>query len=150
LKTIRLLWVGKTRQPYLNDGIRRYIRLASPWLAIKTVEIRQARNAGDPERAMALEGERILRETDEFVLLDSGGRVMDSRAFAGFLGGTLEDGPGDWVIGGTYGVSREVRQRARARISLSRLTFTHEMVRLVALEQIYRALTIIHGKKYHY
>jgi len=148
---MRVFWVGKTREPFIREGLDRYRRLISPWLNIETIDIRQERSGGAGPSVVAVrEGERILQQTDRFVLLDAAGEDMTSETFARRIRDYRESGPFDWVIGGAYGVSPDVRAAAVVRLSLSRMTFTHEMVRLILLEQIYRALTIIHGKKYHY
>ena len=97
------------------------------------------------------EGARILERTRTYILLDESGEEMTSREFAGFLQEMIEGRvPRDLVVGGPFGVSEAVRKGAVKRVALSRLTFTHQMVRLVLMEQIFRAFTILKGRPYHY
>ena len=87
----------------------------------------------------------------ENILLDEAGEEMTSREFAGFLREMVEGRvPQDIVIGGAFGVSEAVRNAAGRRLALSRLTFTHQMVRVVLVEQLFRAFTILQGRPYHY
>jgi len=100
------------------------------------------------EQALKAEGERILKQAGaNFVLLDEKGIMMGSEEFARWL----EKAP-EWrfVLGGPYGVSPEVKKLARARLSLSKMTLPHELVRVMFLEQLFRALTILKGKGYHH
>lgn len=96
---------------------------------------------------MAAEARKIFRQTGDYFLLDERGREFTSVALADFLKGVDS---ADFVLGGPFGVSSEVRDRAKGCIALSRMTLTHEMARLLFLEQLYRAFTIIKGKEYHH
>lgn len=87
-----------------------------------------------------------MKQTRSFTLLDRTGKEFTSPGLALFL---QEKTGRDFVIGGAYGVSREIRDKAESVMSLSRMTFTHDMVRVFFLEQIFRAMTIIHGREYH-
>lgn len=113
---------------------------------VSLLEIREERGI-DREKSVIAEGRRILKQTESYVLLDEKGREFSSPEFAGFLEGRSGM---DFVIGGPFGVSEEVRQRAGDVIALSRMTFTHEMVRVIFLEQLYRAMTIMKGREYHH
>ena len=97
--------------------------------------------------SLSKEGEKILRQTQSYTLLDQTGREFTSPGFAGFL---QAKGGGDFLIGGPYGVSNEIKDQAKDTIALSRMTFTHEMARVFFLEQLFRAMTIIHNKEYHH
>lgn len=143
---IRILWVGKTKERYLNEGISYYLKLLQNQIKITIVEIRDVK-AGDRNKIISEEGKRILSHTNFYTLLDEKGLEMSSREFAAFLSGKASL---DFVIGGHLGVSDEIKDNANSIISLSRMTFTHEMVRLIFLEQLYRSLTIIKGKDYHH
>lgn len=143
---IRILWVGRTRQRFLDEGIRRYIGLIEPLARLSVIEIGEEKGAADPVARM-VEGRRILKQSGSFVLLDERGTQFTSRQFASFL---QEMGPSDFVLGGPCGVSDEVRLQASSVVALSHMTFQHEMARLVFLEQIYRAITIIRGMHYHH
>ncbi len=142
----RILWIGKTRERYIKEGIERYLGLIRPFARVETVEIREEKG-NDRARAMRREAERIFSLKKRYLLLTEQGREMSSEGFAEYL----EKRPREnFLLGGPYGVSDELQQGASDRISLSKMTFTHEMARLIFLEQLYRAITIIKGKRYHY
>ena len=143
---IRIFWVGRTKERYLQEGIDRYLKLLGPLSRVSIAEIKEEKGKAR-EKALQEEGRRILKQAQAYVLLDERGRELSSEELAGFL---RERGSLDFVIGGPYGVSDEVRTHAGDTISLSRMTFTHEMVRVLFLEQLYRAMTIIKGKEYHH
>ncbi len=143
---IRILWVGKTKERYLREGIDYYLKLLQNQIRITTVEVKDVRGS-DKEKIISEESRRLLSQTKSYILLDEKGVEMNSREFAAFL---LREDLIDFVIGGHLGVSDEIKNKAQAVISLSKMTFTHEMARLILLEQIYRSLTIIKGKDYHH
>lgn len=143
---IRILWVGRTKERYLFEGINYYLKLLQNAIKLKIVEIKDSR-IGDRQRMVSEEGKRILAQTTSYILLDERGCEMSSKEFAAFL--SARDST-DFVIGGHSGVSDEVRKNANLIISLSKMTFTHEMVRLVFLEQLFRSTTIIKGMDYHH
>ncbi|HEX8949240.1 MAG TPA: 23S rRNA (pseudouridine(1915)-N(3))-methyltransferase RlmH [Dissulfurispiraceae bacterium] len=143
---IRIFWIGRTKERYLQEGIDRYLKLLGPLSRVTIVEIKEEKGKAR-EKALHEEGRRILKQAQAYVLLDERGRELSSEGLAGFL---RERGSIDFVIGGPYGVSDEVRAHAGDIVSLSRMTFTHEMVRVLFLEQLYRAMTIIKGKEYHH
>jgi len=143
---IRILWIGKAKERYAAEGIEVYLAKLKPFVDVKIVEIKE--HKGLPtELALQKEGERILKQTSAFILFDERGKQMTSPAFAAYL---KERSQMDFVIGGPFGVSREVRDKAGDIISLSPMTLNHEMVRLVALEQLYRAVMINTGRSYHH
>ncbi|MFO0754003.1 MAG: 23S rRNA (pseudouridine(1915)-N(3))-methyltransferase RlmH [Thermodesulfovibrionales bacterium] len=142
----RIVWVGRTKEGYLREGIERYLALVGYMAPVSVIEIKEEK--GKPrDSSLAAEGRRILKQTQSYVLLDERGKELTSREFARFL---EERGKVDFVIGGAYGVSGEVREKADAVVALSKMTFTHEMVRVVFLEQLYRAMTILKGREYHH
>lgn len=146
---IRLLWVGKTKEPWIAEGIKKYLSLLGPMSRIETVEVKEEKGTGSPGSAGALdkEADRILKQAgDRFILLDEKGRGMDSPHLAEMLSGRSE---AVFVIGGPYGVNDRVRDGAAERISLSPMTFTHQMARVILLEQIYRAMMIMNRRSYH-
>jgi len=113
---------------------------------VAIIEIKEKKSKSTTA-SLSEEGDKILRQTQSYTLLDQTGKEFTSPGFAGFL---QERGGGDFLIGGPYGVSDEIRDKAKDTIALSRMTFTHEMVRVFFFEQLFRALTIIHGKEYHH
>ncbi|MEJ2182124.1 MAG: 23S rRNA (pseudouridine(1915)-N(3))-methyltransferase RlmH [Nitrospirota bacterium] len=144
---VRILWVGKTKEAFLAEGIGKYLALLQPHADVRVVEIKEEKGGKDPVRVLRREGERIVKQAETYVLLDERGREMTSEELAGFLG----DRPRvDFVVGGPHGVSEDVRRRAAATLALSRMTLTHEMARLLLLEQLYRAVTIKAGTGYHH
>jgi 23S rRNA (pseudouridine1915-N3)-methyltransferase len=143
---VRILWVGRTKQRYLADGIREYLGKIRPFAEVEVVEIKEQKG-GPPGAALRKEGERILKRTGHYVLLDEKGKGLDSPGLASYLGPRSRV---EFVLGGAYGVSDEVRDAASDVLSLSPMTLTHEMARLLLLEQIYRALMINAGRGYHH
>jgi 23S rRNA (pseudouridine1915-N3)-methyltransferase len=149
---VRLIWVGKTRDARLRALADEYLKRLERFTRCEITEVREsaARQAGE---GIEDEGRRIisaLRQDVLPVLLDVEGRQWSSSELAAEVerwqvAGTKEVA---FITGGPYGVSAEVAARASIRWSLSRLTLTHEMARVVLLEQLYRAYTIIHGLPY--
>lgn len=154
---LALVWVGKTRDRRLADLIGEYVERIRRYCNVEITELREP--AGDSKRTarerIEREGERILEAMKPGTLriaFDEGGNEMTSREFAGFLGRTLEGTPAGvtLVFGGPYGLSPSVLRESQHRCSLSKMTLTHEMARLVALDQVYRAFTILRGEGYHH
>lgn len=142
---IRILWVGKTKEPFVREGMEKYLRRLRPFADVATVEIKETKEKGG--RGIEEEGERIMKQSASYILLDERGRELTSPELASMLEGRAEV---DFVLGGPYGVSEAVRGRAAETIALSRMTLTHEMARLLLLEQLYRAVTILKGGGYHH
>jgi 23S rRNA (pseudouridine1915-N3)-methyltransferase len=152
-----LLVVGKTSEKWLNDGIGDYSTRINRYIPFEMLVIADMKNRGkiDNETLKKQEGEKILSsilEKDVVVLLDENGKHFSSVAFAiwierDFL---ITSRRIVCVIGGAYGFSREVYERANFKISLSAMTFSHQMVRLIFVEQLYRAFTIINKEPYHH
>ena len=155
MKTILIL-VGKTTDKHFQAGISDYAERIGHYMpfTITTIpELKNTKNLSEEQQKQA-EGELILRQlqpSDTVVLLDEHGREMRSVEFARWLEQKrLSARRLVFVIGGPYGFSPAVYQRANEQLSLSRMTFSHQMVRLVFTEQIYRACTIIKGEPYHH
>ena len=153
---VRVLWVGKTREAYLHEGLNIFRARLKRYLDFKTVVIRgeKIRPRAHTEPLLKLEEHRILdalEPADKLVVLDPRGKTMDSPDFSRFLGNLQDQGTRSlvFVLGSSLGLGDAVLERAEFRISLSAMTFTHEMARLILLEQIYRAMTILKGEKYH-
>lgn len=150
---------GKVDSTWMADGIEVYLGRLRHYLPIVYNPLPPPKLRGNgPQETKAGEGEallRLLKPTDVLLLLDARGRPLSSEAFAADLDRRLTQGaPGGgnlvYASGGAHGWSHEVRARAQDLISLSPLTFTHDMVRLIFLEQLYRAMTIIKGQPYHH
>lgn len=152
---ISVIAVGKTATSYMSDALSAYLKRLSHYVETMLTEIPDVRGQRTPEAQKTAEGEAILRALrpgDAVVLLDERGREMTSVEFSAMLSKRMASGLKRlvFVIGGPYGFSREVYDRADMMLALSRMTFTHEMVRLFFVEQIYRAMTIMRGEPYHH
>lgn len=154
---IILLCVGKTRDPLLHKAIARYVNRLGHYVSFEPIVLPDARvpaKAGEEKQKEAEGGSMLaaLQPGDFVTLLDERGRQLTSRQFAAEVEGRMVRGLRRmvFIIGGPYGFSREVYDRADALLSLSSMTFSHEMVRLFFVEQLYRAMTIIRGEPYHH
>ncbi len=154
---IRFLAVGKTDEGWLREAVDGYEARIRRYVPFSVTEIPALKNAAtlSPAEQNAREGALILRhfgQGDLVYLLDERGREMRSVEFAGFLNRQfLSGGKTIWfVAGGPYGFDPSVKKLATGTISLSKMTFSHQMVRLFFAEQLYRALTIIRGEPYHH
>ena len=154
---IALIQVGKTTDKHLLQFIEQYSNRVQHYVGFDTITIPELRNtkALSPDQQKQQEGDLILRQLqpgDYLVLLDEHGREPRSVELAQWLQHKQNTVSRRlvFVIGGPYGFSPQVYQRANEQLSLSRLTFSHQMVRLLFVEQIYRALTILKGEPYHH
>ena len=152
-----LLTVGKTDIKWVSEGLEVYSSRLRHYIPFEIKEIPELKNASSLSRDQirTAEGKLILknlRDSDEVVLLDEHGREFRSVEFASMLEKRLSASSRDlvFVIGGAYGFSTEVYERASSKISLSKMTFSHQMVRTIFVEQLYRAFTIIRGESYHH
>jgi 23S rRNA (pseudouridine1915-N3)-methyltransferase len=154
---ITLLVIGKTDAAYLNAGINEYLKRINHYInfEIEVIpDIKKSKNL-TVDQQKNMEGELILARNlpgKELHLFDENGKMFTSREFAGFLEKKMASGIKELVlvIGGPYGFSAKVHENANSKISLSPLTFSHQMVRLMCVEQIYRAFTILKGEPYHH
>ncbi|MEL7586783.1 MAG: 23S rRNA (pseudouridine(1915)-N(3))-methyltransferase RlmH [Prolixibacteraceae bacterium] len=154
---VKLIVVGKTDKTYLQEGISIYHERISHYLPFEYRIIPDIKNTRRlPEEIQKeKEGELLLSQinpTDEIILLDERGKEFKSPEFARFLEKKMLDGTKTlvFIIGGPYGFSKKLVDAATSKISLSRMTFSHQMVRLIFSEQLYRALTILKGEPYHH
>lgn len=154
---ILLLTVGKTRSPFVIAGIDEYMRRLTRYVSFSMAEIPDVRasKAMSEQVQKEKEGTLILDRlsaSDFVVLLDEKGNEFTSVEFAGYMQKVMTSGRKRmvFVVGGPYGFSSNVYARGNAKISLSRMTFNHEMVRMFFVEQIYRAMTILRGEPYHH
>ena len=151
-----LLTVGKTDVPWVREGLQLYAARIQHYVRFEVKEIPELKNAGalSEEQIKAKEGALILKEAEgmDMILLDEHGREYRSLEFARELQNRFVHGGKDicFVVGGAYGFSPEVYGKASGKISLSKMTFSHQMVRTVFAEQLYRAFTIIRGEPYHH
>lgn len=153
---ITVVAVGKLKERFWADACAEYVKRLSAYASIKMVEIPDrdpAKTCGE-EAGRALEGKAILAaipERSHVVLLDIGGKERSSEEIASHLNDLMLRGESSitFVIGGSCGVSSEVRARADERLSFGRITLPHNLARVVLLEQVYRAFKIMRGEPYH-
>ena len=150
---LRVLAVGRTRVPYVRAGLDDYLgRIRGGW-SVEWLEVK-AEDASEPAHARAREAERLVARLDEgrLVTLEVEGRALSSAEWAATLGRWRDDGERTvtLVIGGAYGIDPSITARASLALSLSRMTFPHQLVRIVLAEQLYRAITILEGAPYHH
>lgn len=153
---ITLLVVGKTTDRTLDSLIADYQKRLTHYIPfeLKVIpELRNAKSLTEPQQK-ELEGKEILKvvgQTSHVILLDEHGTEYRSVEFADWMQRRMSAGQDVvFVVGGPYGFSPEVYARANSKISLSRMTFSHQMIRLIFVEQIYRAMTILRGEPYHH
>ena len=153
---ITLIENGKTRDSFIKEGVEQFRKRVVRYVPFQIETIPDLKNTRTKtmKEVQEEEGNLVLKriKPGEFlVLLDERGRQHDSIAFAQYLN-SLEGSVSHllFVIGGPYGFSEKVYSRADARISLSNLTFSHQLVRLIFMEQLYRAFTILKGEPYHH
>ena len=151
---IRVIWIGKTNEKYLLSGIDIFIKRLQHYCTNDLIEIKDVKKSSSPEVLKMMEGQEILAkiESDDFViLLDEKGKNLTSIELSEFVAKhqLIATKRLVFVIGGAFGFSDEVYQRANFKLSLSKLTFSHQMVRLFFYEQLYRAFTILRNEKYH-
>lgn len=154
---IKLLTVGATPKNYLLEGEMLYDKRINNYIAFEKIEIPDLKNAKSlsKEQIKEEEGKLILQRiqsSDIVVLLDERGKEMRSVDFSAWLQQIMNQGPKQliFVVGGPYGFSEEVYSRANRKLSLSQMTFSHQMIRLFFMEQLYRAFSILKNEPYHH
>ena len=151
---IRILWVGKTQQEWVRRGIEDYAGRIKRYAPLELVEAKEEKGAtADAMRTRECERlKKLLPKQGKVVLLDDGGEKMTSPQFASFIAAYRDSGVSElaFAIGGAYGFTDGFRNEADRIVSLSPMTFTHQMIRIFLLEQIYRGFTIINGEPYHH
>ena len=148
---ILILGVGKTKQPFLEEGIKKYIKQTRPYCRIEELYLKEEATKA---ACIDLESEKILKAipANYFkILLDLQGDMFSSEDLAVKIDQFRKvSTPGIvFIIGGHSGVNKKVKDAADLKLCFSKMTFTHQMIRLFLTEQIYRAYTILHNKKYH-
>jgi 23S rRNA (pseudouridine1915-N3)-methyltransferase len=154
---LSIVCMGRTRERFIQDGIVKYLRYLKPYAQAELRVLREEKvdDLRDAPRIRKLEAAKIAKSLTpgaHVVALDERGREFTSHEFAAFMDKALEKGVREmsFVLGGAMGLDESVTGIADTVLALSRWTLTHEMARLVLLEQLYRAFTIIKGKTYHY
>ncbi len=149
-----IVCVGKIKEEYIKKGIEDYTKRISRYMKINTVEIADENCDSDPAAAMRIEGERILEKIPQgsfTIILDIAGKYLTSEEFAAKIENIFTSGKNNicFIIGGSAGLSNEVKERAELMISFSKMTFPHQLFRLILLEQIYRSCKINRNEVYH-
>jgi len=156
---IRVIAVGKLKEKYWREAVLEYLKRLSPYARVEVIEVAEERIAESPSNTeirlcLAKEGERILKNlaaTCYVIALAIEGKMHSSVELASFLGRLSLEGRNQiaFVIGGSHGLAAEVLARGDYLLSFSALTFPHQMMRVVLLEQVYRAVKINKGEPYH-
>jgi 23S rRNA (pseudouridine1915-N3)-methyltransferase len=153
---IRLITIGKTDERYLKEGIDKYVSRLKHYVDFEITEIPDVKMGKKQNTSLQkdLEGNEILKfitKSDFVVLLDEKGREFSSRAYSQFIQKRMNAGLNlVFVIGGPFGFSDEIYAVSNQKIALSQMTFSHQMVRLFFVEQLYRSFSILKGEKYHH
>ncbi|MEI7473329.1 MAG: 23S rRNA (pseudouridine(1915)-N(3))-methyltransferase RlmH [bacterium] len=153
---ITIIAIGKIKETFHKEAIDEFLKRLKPYHQIKIKELNAEllKNPNDVQKYIANEGEKILENIPQnaFVItLDSTGKSLTSEDFAQKFNLITQEGFNHlvFIIGGAYGLADEVKQRADFLLSFSKMTFTHQMIRIFLLEQIYRAIKILNGEPYH-
>ena len=157
---INIVAAGKLKEKYLSQGIAEFMKRLAPFAQVRILEIHEEKmpenpSAAEKEKVLAAEGGRLLHQVPAgsyLVVLDVYGEQKSSEELAARIDALGLQGRSNitFLIGGAFGLSAGVRAAADERLSFSRMTFTHQMVRLLLVEQIYRAFKINRGEKYHW
>ena len=156
---ITILQIGKTKHDFVQEAEAEYLKRLQAWAKVNVITLKEASTDSDSQsarqKAKDQEGERLIERLPDktfLIVLDEIGKQFTSPDFAKIIekNRDFEGANLTFVIGGPFGLSDTVRKRANLILSFSKLTFTHEMIRILLLEQIYRAFTIIFNKTYHY
>lgn len=155
--TIKLIYIGKTGKPFLVEGEKEYTKRLKRYIKFESIELPDIKNAKKMsfQEVKNKEGIQILskiKDEDRVFLLDEKGKEYDSLGLSKFIQKQFNIGGQNivFVIGGPYGFSKDVYQRSTGKVALSKLTFSHQMIRMFFLEQLYRSMTIIKGEPYHH
>ena len=154
---VKLIVIGKTKSKFLVDGENEYQKRLKHYCKFSELVISDIKNSGklSKKELKEKEGNLILesiKNNDYVILLDDKSLELSSIGFAEFLNKKMVSSTNElvFIIGGAFGFSESVYKRANTKLSLSKMTFSHQMVRMIFKEQLYRAFTIIKGEKYHH
>ena len=151
---LSIVCAGKIKEKWLSDGIAEYIKRLSKYTSVDIIEVADAPDSIPVAQALDQEGKRMLakiRPGAYVIVMDLHGKEMTSEKWSELIKAGFEKGGAELtiVIGGSNGLSPELVARANERVCLSPMTFTHQMTRLIVLEQVYRGFKIASGEKYH-
>ena len=156
---IKIIAVGKIKESYLRDGLQEYMKRLGAYAKVQILEVADEKT---PDRASLAEEDQIrlkeslkiakyMEQGDFVIALDIAGKMFDSEGLAGFLEGLALSGKSNlaFLIGGSLGLHQSLLDQAHQRLSFSKMTFPHQLMRLILLEQVYRGFKIIKGEPYH-
>jgi 23S rRNA (pseudouridine1915-N3)-methyltransferase len=154
---IKLIIIGKTKSKFLIEGENEYQKRLKHYCKFSELIISDIKNSSKLSKKELKEKEgnlilKSIKNNDYVMLLDDKGLTLSSTGFAEFLNKKMVSSANElvFIVGGAFGFSESVYKRANTKLSLSKMTFSHQMVRLIFKEQLYRAFTIIKGEKYHH
>ena len=153
---LKFIFVGKTKESWIAEGMKHYQKMLSKFAELELINIKDEKITRHSSGKMVLEkeGERVLKYLDKkdfSFVLDQKGKMVSTEEMAGLFKEKMSQGYNDFIFitGGALGLSPELIDSADFKLSMSRMTFPHQLVRLILLEQVYRAFSIIEGRKYH-
>ncbi|MFN8238208.1 MAG: 23S rRNA (pseudouridine(1915)-N(3))-methyltransferase RlmH [Chitinophagales bacterium] len=151
---IEIWWIGKTFQDFTQKGYTEFLKRVERFTPVSIVEIPEVKGPSSPLVIKQQEAAKILaklKPDDILVLLDENGKSLSSVEFAQFIFHKENTSTKKliFLIGGAWGFDEKIYARANDKISLSKMTFSHQLIRLIFMEQLYRAYTILHGFPYH-
>ncbi len=152
---INLVCVGKIKEKDIEEGMAEYIKRMKTYAVFKIIELKEEGNDKDREKAMEIEGAEIKKVLEKNkglnILLDIKGKQYTTEEFVEVIENKMVHGVStmNFIIGGSYGVTEEIRALSEIRLSFSKFTFPHQLMRLIFLEQLYRWFSVINNSKYH-
>lgn len=153
---VHVYWIGKTGKSFIEEGLSLYQKRIKHYAKLSIIEIKDIKHKAklDSKHLKEKEAEVVLSKIDSksfLILLDEKGKTFSSRLFAKKLESLQQQSMSNisFLIGGAFGVHQSVRDRANLILSCSEMTFSHQFIRLILFEQLYRAFTIMKGEKYH-
>ena len=149
---IKLITVGSIKEKYLKDAIEEYTKRISKYTKLEIIEVKDE-GLVEPQKSISLEEEKILKhinDKDYIITLEIEGKNLSSEEFAEKLDKIqLEASTITFIIGGSYGLSQNIKDKAKLHLSFSKMTFPHQLFRVLLLEQIYRSYKINNNESYH-
>ena len=150
---IRLIVIGKIKEKFIVDGINEYLKRIKPFANLEIIEIKELNNF-ESERNLTDEGKNVLKyisSSDFVITLEIEGKMLSSTELADYINKhyTYNNKVMTFIIGSSDGLSDEVKRRSDYKLSFSKMTFPHQLMRVIFLEQLYRAFSIINHSKYH-
>ena len=149
---IKIITVGSIKEKYLKDAIDEYLKRLKKYTNIEIIELKDE-GLVEEQKAIQLEGEKILKNIspkDYLITLEIEGKEYSSEEFAAKINQIqIENSNNVFVIGGSYGLSKEIKEKSKMHLSFSKMTFPHQLFRVFLLEQIYRAYKILNNESYH-